>query len=384
MFYPSSSLEITFPETKQKFFVQAGKAGVYTISYSLGGPSEVDFEVPEPRSFLVEPRVTINDSVYSKLFLRKGGLPVGCNQHISKSLSCELRFISTNGWTGGSPSTEGIVHIRTSSNHYIPLSVVGLSFDKLKTSNKLLTQVAAARISSSGVLRDLYTSNGTCIQKELSSDNLLELMKDDALVSSFMRTFSKMAPKWLVLATSEENEAFDIQNIKVNLATKASLKEEHCSGFPLNPLSSIAYFKPTAKYEIHVSDDAVSLFAEGDTCFAADICKQSVFIHFSKHAANELIRLTACQEMKDKGVGIRVDTLGVLESPEIYDVENSEIWNGTHFVKASPFAYNMWLRGDVTWKMQIPAKLDLILHVKGESYIHYENIDDVSRLYDER
>ena len=45
--------------------------------------------------------------------------------------------------------------------------------------------------------------------------------------------------------------------------------------------------------------------------------------------------------MKDKGVEIRVDTFGVLESPEIYDVENSKIWNGTHFVKASPFAYNM-------------------------------------------
>ena len=34
--------------------------------------------------------------------------------------------------------------------------------------------------------------------------------------------------------------------------------------------------------------------------------------------------------------------------------------------------------------MQIPAKLTLILHVKGESYIHFENIDYVSRLYDER
>ena len=187
--------------------------------------------MPEPNSFLVEPRVTISDSVYFKLFLAKGELPVECNQHISKSLSCELRFISTNGWTSGSPSTAGIVHIRTSSNHYIPLSVVGLSFDKLKTSNKLFTQVAAARISSSGVLGDFYTSYGTCIQKELSSDNLLELMKDDALVSSLMRTFSKMAPKWLVLATREENRAFDIQNIKVNLATKSLLKEEHYSDF---------------------------------------------------------------------------------------------------------------------------------------------------------
>lgn len=185
VFYPSSSLEITFPETKQKLFVDADKAGIYTISYGLGGPSGVDFEVPEESFFLVEPRVLINDSVYSKLFLPKGELPVGCNQHISKSLSCELRFLSTNGWTGGSPSTDGIVHIRTSYNHYIPISVVGLSLDEPEISKKLLIQAAAVRTSSRAVVSDFNVSNAMCIQKEMSSDNLLELMNDDALITSF-------------------------------------------------------------------------------------------------------------------------------------------------------------------------------------------------------
>lgn len=381
VFYPSSSLEITFPETKQKLFVEADKAGIYTISYGLGGPSGVDFEVPEESFFLVEPRVLINDSVYSKLFLPKGELPVGCNQHISKSLSCELRFLSTNGWTGGSPSTDGIVHIRTSYNHYVPISVVGLSLDELEISKKLLIQAAAVRTSSRGAVSDFNVSNAMCIQKEMSSDNLLELMNDDALVTSFLRSFSKMTPKWLHLTTSGENRAFDIQNIRINLAMKTSLKEKHCSVFPLNPLSSMVYTQPTAKYELRVSDDIVHLFAEGDTCFAADICKQSVFIHFPKRSANELLRLASFQEMKDKGVEIRVDSFGVLESSNIYDVDKSEIWNGTDFNRASPFSYNMWLRGEVTWKMQIPAKVDLMLHIAGESYIHYDKIDDVSQFY---
>ena len=82
--------------------------------------------------------------------------------------------------------------------------------------------------------------------------------------------------------------------------------------------------------------------------------------------------------MKDKGVEIRVDSVGVLESPDIYDVENSEIWNGTHLDKASSFSYNMWLKGDVAWKMQIPANLDVTLHIAGEGYFHYDKIDDVS------
>ena len=378
VFYPSSSLDIIFPESKQKFFVEAEKAGIRRISYGLEGPNKAEFEAPGQRFFLVTPRVMINDSIYSKLFLPKGELPLGCNDHTSRTLSCKVRFISTSGWTGSSPSTEGIVHVMTSSNQFIPLSLVGLNFDGLTISKTSLIQTAAARTSSSGVLSDFIINNGTCFQQELSSDNLLEVMNDDALVSSFMRTFSQMTPKWLHLATNEENKAFDIHNIKVNLAIETSLKEKHCADFPLNPLSTIAYFRPTAEYEVRVSDDAVSLFAEGNTCFAADICKQSVFIHFSKHSANELIKLAAFQEMKDKGVEIRVDSVGVLESPDIYDVENSEIWNGTYLDKASPFSYNMWLKGDVAWKMQIPANLDVTLHIAGEGYLHYDKIDDVS------
>ena len=380
VFYPSPSLDIIFPETRQTFFVEAEKAGIRRIYYGLGGPNKPEFEVPEESFFLVTPRMMINESVYSKLFLPKGELPLGCNEHISKVLACKVSFISTNRWTGNSPVTEGIVHIRTSSNNYIPLSVVGLSFDELEISKKLLIQAAVARTSSSGVLSDFYMSNGTCIQKELRSDNLLELMKDDAVISSFMRSLTKMAPKWLQLASNEENKAFDIRNIEVNVSIKAPLKEEYCSHFPLNPFSSIAYLRPTAKYEVRVSDDTVYLFADGDTCFAADICKQSIFIHFPKRSVNELIKLAVLQGMKDKGVVIRVDSVGTLENSDIIDVEIGEIWNGTHFNKVSPFSYNMWLRGDVTWKLQIPANLEVTLHIAGESYMHYEKIDEVSLL----
>lgn len=379
VFYPSSSLHITFPETKQEFSVEVEKAGVRTISYGLEGPNKDDFETPEPRVVFVEPHVLQNVSVYTKLFVPKHELPVGCKEHISKVLSCELRFLSTEEWTGNSPSTNGIVHIRTSSNQYIPLSMIGLSLDELQVSKKSMIEKTVARISSKIVFGVFYRNGETCIQKELNSDNLLELMKDDALVSSFLRTFSRVAPQWINLVVSRENEVFDLQNIVVNLSQTPLHDVKPCSGFPLSPLSTIAYFRPAANYEVRVGQDKASLFAEGSTCFATDVCKQSMFIKISKRSANKLKdTLSVIRDMKDKGVDLRFDSVGLLKSPETFDNTEGAFWNGTHFEKASPFRYNMWLKGDVTWKMRIPAKLDVTLHIMGESFIHYDKMEDVS------
>ena len=384
-FYPSSYLEIIYPETKQKFFVESEKAGIQTISFDLGGPSVGDFEIPEPRFLLVKPRVMVNSSVYSKLFLPKGELPVGCNEYLSRSSSCELRFLSSAGWTDTSPSTKGIVHIKTPFNHYIPLSMVGLSLTELQLSKRSLRQAISARMSLSEAQNDFHTSDGLCVQREMTFENLLELINDDALVSSFLRTFSRMSPKWLHLNTEEENNVFDIQNIAVNVAKKAELNEGHCSVFPLNQSSSIVYIRPTAKYQFWVSGDPVSLSAEGDTCLAADVCKQSVFIRFPKHSASEINdRLAAFRDMKEKGIDIKVDSLGLLESFDTYEVKGGEFWNGMQFEEVSPFSYNMWLRGDVTWKMQIPANLEVKFHITGESFNHYHKIDDVSWLSSQR
>ena len=378
-FYPSSYLEITYPETKQEFMVEVEEAGIKTISYGVEGPNKHDFEIPEESVVFVEPRVLQNESVYSKLFVPKRELPIGCNEHVSNSLSCELHFFSTEKWTGSPPSTSGIVHIRTPSNQSIPLSMTGLRLDELQVSKKSIIEKTVALTSAYKVLEIFFINGDTCTREELNSDNLLELMKDDALVSSFMRTFSRMAPQWLDIETSEINEVFDIQNIAVNLAKSSLHDVEHCSGFPLSPLSSISYFQPALNYELRVGSDEASLFAEGDTCFAADVCKQSIFVNFSKRSANKLKNtLGLIRDMKDKGVDIRVDSVGLLGSPGTYDKKEHVLWNGSHFEEVSPFSYNMWLKGDVTWKMQIPAKVVVTLSITGESFIYYNEMENVS------
>ncbi|KAJ7388498.1 hypothetical protein OS493_037222 [Desmophyllum pertusum] len=57
------------------------------------------------------------------------------------------------------------------------------------------------------------------------------------------------APEWLNVAVSETNEAFDIPNIVANLASDL----EHCSGFPLNQASSLAYYRPAVNYKLRIA-----------------------------------------------------------------------------------------------------------------------------------
>ena len=379
LFYPSSSLEITSLIPKQKFSVEVDKTGIQRVSFSLGGASKDDFEIPEQRVVFVEPRVLLNESVYLKLLVPKRELPVGCNEQVYKVASCELRFLSTARWTGTSPFTNGIVHVRTPSNQSIPLSMIGVNLNILEISKKRMIEKAIELTSSEKAFEVFYTNGETCIRKELRTNNLLELMRDDALVSSFLRTLSKMSPQWLNVAISGLNDLFDVHNIIANLAQLSTHEVEHCSGFPLSPSSSIAYLRPAVKYDIRVGQDETSLFDEGKTCFAIDVCKQSVFISFSRQSAKKLKeKLSVVRDMKDKGVDVRLDSVGLLGIPETNKKAAGALWNGTHFEQASSFKYNMWLKGDITWNMKIPGKLDVTLHIEGESFLYRNKMEDVS------
>lgn len=366
VFSPSSSLEITVQKTEKDFYVEVEKAGIHPISYTLGGPNKYDFRIPEQSVVFVEPTVLLNESIYSTFSVPKRELPVGCNEYRYKVVSCELHFLSTDKWASTSLSTNGIVHIKTPSNQSIPLSMIGFSLDERDVSRKSIIEKAVALLSSDKRIEVYYNNGDTCIKKESSSDNLLELMRDDALVTSFLQTVSQMAPNWLNVLTSEPNDVFDIQNIMVSLAKTPPNGGEHCSGFPLSLSSSIVYFLLAIKYEIRVGQDETSLYDEGNTCFATDVCKQSIFIGFSKESANKLKdKLSVMRDMKAKGCDVHVDSVGLFKSAETFTKTNVALWNGTHYEQVAPFNYNMWLKGEVSWNMVIPATLDVTLHMKG-------------------
>ncbi|KAL9986757.1 hypothetical protein ACROYT_G000947 [Oculina patagonica] len=369
--FDPESTEIQFPNKKATFRVEAANPGIKAVTYILEGENTVDFETPGRSVLFAAPELPNHAT---KPFLLKGELPVGCEeQETQEHLSCKLSLLSTAPWMGTPRSTNGVVHFAVTNNQTIPLSLIGLNLTELRASRDKMIETGIAKASMSEKFSLSYQRNGKCYSRIADSNNLLELIENDAFVSSFMQAISAMAPEWLTLAVSEANEYFDIENIAVTLASDL----EHCSGFPLHGESSLAYYRPAVNYKMRVSQNDVSLFADGRTCFAINFCKPGLFISFPKQQAGLLTStLNVFRDMKDCcGIDLSVDSIGFLNEMETSHFVNGLIWNGMNLQKLSSFSYNAWLKGSLDWRMEIAKLLFVTFKITGETIITSRNID---------
>lgn len=356
-----------------EFTMIAEKPGIQRIRYDLEGESENDYEVPTPGVFFTAPKRSLRSSLRTKLFLRKGELPRGCEVHQTK-LSCEVRLLSTAPWTENPSSTSGIVHINAANDQNIPLSLIGFnSWDG--TSRDKMIEAGMSMTTHSKTYVHLHSRDGTCRARVTDTNSLLELIQNDAFVSSFMEVFSSMAPEWLSFSVDKNNNLFDIQNIAASLAPDL----EHCSGFPLNQASSLIYYRPAVNYKIRVAQTEVSLLADGTTCFAINICQPGLFVNLPKGQANLLKNtLNIFQEMKNDGLNLQVDSIGFYRNKKTTRFVNGTIWNGKELQKLSPFHFNMWLKGSLDWKFGVPKLLLLSLTMRGDAIIRFDHMESVS------
>ena len=360
--------------TIEQFTVVAEKPGIQAITYGLEGESKNDFEIPEPSVFFTAPETLSNNSLSRQLFLPKGELPIGCEDFNTK-LSCEVRLSSTARWTKISSSTDGIVHINSAKNQEIPLSLIGWNLGDRFSRDKMI-ETGVAGTSSFKKYTLLLARNGTCQARLTDTNSLLELIQNDAFVSSFMEALSSVAPEWLSFSVAENNNIFDIQNIAANLASDL----EHCTGFPFNQASSLVYYRPTVNYKMRVAQEDVALLADGSTCFAINVCEPSLFVNFPKGQADLIMSsLNFFRDMQNSGLSLQVDSIGLHKNKETVHFVKGIIWNGKELQELSPLYYQMWLKGSIDWKMEIRKTLLLSFRMNGDAIIRSENIDNVSK-----
>lgn len=370
------SIEIKFPGRNGSLTVEVTKPGIQAVTYTIEGDSRADFETPGRGIIFAAPKISYQNTKPSEL---ERELPVGCLEHESKeTFSCKLRLLSTTPWEGSPVSTNGVVHLATSINQTIPLSLIGLNLNEPNVPRDNIIDTVIAKTSTSNTFLFRYQRNGKCNSLDADASNLLELIENDAFVSAFMQSLSAMTPDWLTLAVSKNNKYFDIQNIVVTIASNM----EHCSGFPLHGASSLAYYRPAVSYNIGVDQTEVALVADGRTCFAINVCNPSLFINFPKEQA-ELLKsslhmyrdMTECCE-----IDLSVDSVGFLKDTETSSYGKGRIWNGLKLQEIPLFSYNAWLKGRLDWKMEIPNLFFVTLKITGEVFIKSRQIDFVSIL----
>ena len=374
-------LIIQHPASKAEFQITGYHSGVGMVMYSLDGVNKYDFTVPPNSVVFIGRNVSTQDSVYTRLGLLVGELPVGCQRmEIKKFPACDVKIAFHSNSTSSNPVLieYGPVHIVTFDNETIPLSLAGYDFSSAPPSQKDIMErlIKLTSISDQwhlgNQMPDYYNIGFT-------GKDLIEIIQTEAFSKSFLRYITDQLPLWLRFGVREESNLFDLGNIQSNLfvTTDTHLTYPICK-FPVHIQSALVQYRPTLNYNISVENNHLLLSSKG-SCFAADICEPGVFLTFSQRARKKFATMQFMQDLALGGWKLLVSSVG-FTTPRRNNSSASSVPNGHLAGNFSDFYYNWWWQGSAQVDLR-NADHAVNMKMSGEAFAFTEDLDAVSTAF---
>ena len=341
--------------------------------------NKYDFTAPRKSVVFIGRNVSSQNSVYTRLGLLAGELPVGCQRmDIKKFRACDVKIaFHTNISNISTPTLieSGPVHIITSNNRTIPLSLTGYDFSSPLPLEKDIMERLIGLTSLSDRWQ-VSNQRPDCYNIGLTGEDLIEIIQKDAFSKSFLRFLTDQLPLWLRFRVREESNLFDIGNVQSNLflTTDAHLTYPVCK-FPVHIPTALVLYHPTVNFNISVENSHLSLSSKG-SCFAADICELGVFLTLSQRARKKFATMQFMQDLTLGGWELLVSSFG-FTTPRRYNRSVSSVPNGHLVRNFSDFFYNWWWQGSANIEL---SNEDQAVNMKmsGEAFAFAENLDAVS------
>ena len=372
-------LIIQHPESKVEFQITGYTSAVGMVTYSLDGVNKYDFTAPRKSVVFIGHNVSSQDSVYTRLGLLAGELPVGCQRmDMKKFLACDFKIAFHTNSNISTPTLieSGPVHIITSDNRTIPLSLAGYDFSSPLPLEKDIMErlIGLTNISDRWQLNN---QRPDCYNIGLTGKDLIEMIQKDAFSKSFLRYLTDQLPLWLRFRVREESNLFDIGNIQSNLlqTRDAHLSNTICK-FPVHIQTALVLYRPMVTFNISVDNNRLSLSSKG-SCFAADICEPGVFLTLSQRARKKFATMQFMQDLTLGGWELLVSSFG-FSTPRIYNRSVlSSVPNGHLVGNFADFYYNWWWQGSANIDLS-NADQAVNMKLSGEAFAFTENLDAVS------
>ena len=372
-------LIIQYPASKAEFQITGYNSGVGMVMYSLDGVNKYDFTAPPNSVLVIGRKVSSQDSVYTKLGLLAGELPVGCQRmEIKKFPAFDVKIAFYANSTASNPLViePGPVHIITFDNKTIPLSLAGYDFSSAPPSQKN-TMERLIRLTSISDAWQTGNQMSDCYNIGFTGKDLIEFIQTEAFSRSFLRYITDQLPLWLRLGVREEqSNLFDIGNIQSNLflTTDTHLSYPICK-FPAHIQSTLVLYRPTLNYNISVENNHLLLSSKG-SCFAADISEPGVFLAFSQRARKQFTTMQFMQHLTLGGWKLLVSSFG-FTTPRGNNTFANSVPNGHLVGNFSDFYYNWWWQGSANVDL---SNEDQAVNMKmsGDAFAFTEDLDAVS------
>ena len=291
------------------FSLEANKEGIYTVSYSLRGVNYDVFEVPQLARVIVVDTLPDLQSVDTDSIIDI--LTPGCHNAGGLIYQCPyspntVSFTSSCTWqseVNGNQITDGVV-FASSGGLTLPVSIAGAELTGLLTgnigNNLPFTEYSCYNCSNNTYcspsynFTDSFYVNQSCSSYNFSASDMVYILSQRLLQSSFLNYTDTLLPSWLSLFVSPLNleamSSLSFDDYSTILTTDQSVNS--CENLELDPdglYSVIRYtdiirmqiFDPQHKYEPAVNETL---------CVAVNLCDgNESSVHFSLPPSSEML-----------------------------------------------------------------------------------------------
>ena len=368
-------LTIKHPSLKGEFQVTGHECGVGELSYDLEGTNKYDFLVPDNSVLFIGQNISSQNSVYTRLGLLVGELPIGCQKKvITNYQACDIRmmFDSNANSSNGIVVETGPVHIITPDNKTVPLSLVGYNFSSYRPSRGEIMERLVRHVGGKEELRARV-----CPNIQLTAADMMEFIQKDALPTSFLRYISDHLPLWLNVEVREDNNLFDLNNAMANIiqAKNAHASNPVCK-FPVINQSPVVLYEPTISYNLLLENEQLSLSSKG-SCFVIGVCETWASLALSQKSISKVHRMKLMQDMAHAGWEVVVSSFG-FTTPRRYSKTLNSVPDGHLAENFSDFHYNFWLQGSASIYMSNSNNFAVNMKMNGDFFGFVDNFNAVS------
>lgn len=379
--FQPNELVIEHPTCKADFQVTGHKPGVGMVSYDLKGVDRPVFASPKNSAIFVGHNTSNKDSVYTKLGLLVGELPIGCQKKNLFNYQCDITvaFDSTATVSADVRIESGLVHIITADNKTIPLSLEGYDFSSPDQNDQELLKrlIDHAKVREETQSEDLNPVNQVCSPFQSTGETLMEFIQKDAFPKSFFQYFSRQLPLWLKF-TAEDSYVFATENLLASLIQTTGPRYVHpsCEFLLTGTSSSAVIYRPKVNYSISVQNEQLFLSSK-DCCFATDLCDGGVFLTLSESANREIATMPFVKEMIEGRWKLFLSSLGFTPQRRYSTIVN-RLPVGPLAEYFSDFHYNLWLQGSADIFLKNSSDFSVNIKLTGEAFAFVRDLDSVS------
>ncbi len=381
--FEPKELIIQHPTSKAEFQVTGHMPGVGMVDYELEGVDRHSFASPKSSPIFIGHNISNKESFYTRLGLLVGELPKGCQMKKLNNFQCDITvaFDSTSTVSNDVRIDSGPVHIVTSENKTIPLSLDGYDFSlpiQARVDEMLKRLISHLKVTGHSQTDANRLTNQGCSPFHQTSNSLIELIQKDVLPKSFLRYFTGQLPLWLKVTAEEESNLFAIENALAYLIQTTGKRNIHanCKFLSTGSPSAVVIYHPIVNVSISVQNEQLSLSSKG-CCFVKDICKGGAFLSLSEEVRKEISTMPFIKYMADGGWKLLLSSLGFTTRRRYSTIVNRTPV-GPWAEYFSDYHFNMWWQGGADIFLKNSSDFSVNMKLTGEAFAFAEDLDNVS------